>query len=163
MIRKVILLNTFFLPFALVSYHPSSEMRIKELKELHFQKQLQLSDIGKMIADRDEFIRSSKEILSPVFSSIKNKKIDALVKKNGKVSQEEINKIEEEIENSNDFFLKKYYESDHKDIKEVLMTELFDQESINTSFTSFESLRFTLLRIIMEHSFLLNLTEKYAV
>lgn len=60
MIYKSILLSALLLPVAI--YGKSTEMRIKELKEVQFQKELEASNLMKMVTDKMESLSKYKEM-----------------------------------------------------------------------------------------------------
>lgn len=162
MMYKNIVFMALLMSLPLTKCEDSNELRIKELEEIQFQKMLELSNLGKMIAERDEFLRHALENRQHIFDLVKQDKITQLEKSKGiKLSSEEMDKIDQEIKDSMKLFLEKFYESNINETKELIIEELYDQNNLD-SITSFESLRFMLLRFMFECDFLLVLVAKYA-
>lgn len=159
---NIIFLNVVLMPLAIISYSENTEMQIQKLQELQFQKALELSNLGKMIAEKDEFLRSYKEDVFSIWRSLRSMQITILEEMNSKpLSKEEIDKVGQTIEDSNNLFLDRFYEAEVKKVKEMLTRELYAGEK-PASLDSFQSMKFILLRSIFEREFLVMLVDKYA-
>lgn len=161
MTYKSILLSALLLPIA--SYGRNTEVRIKELKEAQFQKGLELSNLGKMIAERDELIRTGRKDLENIFPEFKKYRALALEKNNKKLTEKEIAKVGENIQISLGKFVEQFDTAikEKASMKQFLTQELFDQEN-PTSTMAFESLRFIVIRTIFERMLLEILVGKHA-
>lgn len=159
---KGIFLSVLLSPLAIASHSGKIEMQIRKLQEMQFKKALELSNLGKMIAEKDAFLRSYKEEVFSIWLSLRSIQVTTLEEMSGKpLSEEEIGKIGRAIEDSNNIFLYKFYETEVKDAKEMLTKELYAEE--NSAFpNSFQSMKFILLRSIFEREFLVKLVDKYA-
>lgn len=137
---KNIALIALLLPVA--SYSKSNEVRIKELKEAQFQKELEISNVSEMIDKKGEF-----------FSNYKSSALDCLTTIQEK---NESSKSEDEMENLLDQFIKNIgVEFDgSKDIKQMFKNGL-DSKGNN------ESLRVALLRVMLEQRLIQKLIIKY--
>jgi hypothetical protein len=125
-----------------------NEAQIKELKERRFKLELELSDLGKMITEKDELLQSiHPSMIDLIVKKIRDNNIDKdqvreLVEKNDAENLKFITALEE-------VFLSK------KNIQQFLLKELFDEEA------PFKSLKFYLIRFVLERDLLKMLVERY--
>lgn len=113
------------------SYSKSTETRIKELETFEYQAELKLSDLGEKIAKKNEFIN---ELNSQYHAKIKDEK-------------------KETIDSFKDKFLSAI--TKEKNINNILITELIDE------WGHCDSVKFVLLRMIIEKGILKSLIKQY--
>lgn len=157
------LLSFILLPVTITSYGNDVEARIKELEQKYFEKELEISDLGKMIAERDEILRCARQNIGILWDTIKRQKADAIARKHGKdLSEEEFEQVGIIMQASLNEFVKQFVVAlgANQEIKGMLTKGLYDQENIDSA-TSFESARFILTRAILEHMLLEKLVAKY--
>jgi len=156
MMHKIILLSALLLPVA--SYGKSTQARIKELKEVRFQKELELSEIGEKIADKDYLVTSIKKDYSNLLLELmKSKKQECFEKKGSKEpSNEEAETIRKSVTDPIELFLNNLLSAikEQKKINKVLVKELFDESG------TFITIRFLLMRIMIETNLLESLVGK---
>lgn len=152
---KCMILSAFLLPFAVNSYGKSAEVCIKELQETQFKKELEISDLSDLIAQRYASLAHYRSNALIFWTTIQEKKIEILQKKNA-LSKEECIKAQSEIEILFDQFIKDFGAAFNatKDIKQLVERVSFDQES-------FETLRIALLRVVLEQRLIDKFTLKY--
>lgn len=137
------------MPFALLG----SETQIKELKEARYNKELELSELGNKIAEKDKQIQSFRDdAMEFIAKKIKAKKL----------SKEEAIQEGQDIDDAmNNFY--NYFLSISNDTKMLIgffLRELFKTNQQN-EFDQFEMLRFYVIRMINEINLLKSLVEKY--
>jgi hypothetical protein len=134
------------------------------LEEAYFQKNLELSKLGKKIAKTDKLLSSYQSELNSQLCFLVDKKIKEYTEQNSNnvVSKEEIARIASAIECEMHDFISMVCLSfeDNKDIEGVLSQELLQQDN-NGKIEGFESLKFFALRITFERSLIKLLIKKY--
>lgn len=149
MMYKKVLLGVFLVPFAVMGHGGDVEAQMKELKDYRFKKELELSDLGKMISEKDEFLRSLKSLM-----------INFIV---GEMHENNLNEHEREafglrIDESSKAFqeaLTKAFIA-KKNIKQFFVEELLNEKE-----SGFETLKFLQVRHVSEQNLLKTLVERY--
>ena len=163
---KHMILSALLLPFAINSYGKSVEARIKELQEAQFRKELELSEIGKIISEKDVFLNSFDEDSQYLLRLLINRKKTELIAKNGgiKLSKEEEKKLGEELRNSVNEFLYAVcaaYKA-QKNVADIIKNGIFQEDSSN-DLKELESLKFFLIRSAFERELVIKFVDKYSV
>ncbi|MCX5922229.1 MAG: hypothetical protein NTX86_02785 [Candidatus Dependentiae bacterium] len=160
---KSIFFSIALLPFTLSSYG-NNVARILELKEMRFQKRLEIADISKRISESETIINSSGSLYQELFESVLEREKELFKQKNDikKLDEKDVELITKEINASNDSFLKLFEQSieQNKNIKQILIKGFFDEENPN-EFGSFQSLRFLFVKVILERQFIEELVARY--
>ncbi|MCX5922210.1 MAG: hypothetical protein NTX86_02690 [Candidatus Dependentiae bacterium] len=161
---KGVSLTVFLLPFAIASYGNDVKARIQELKVVEFQKERELSDLGEMIAKRDEILRSFHDDSQYLLRELIKRKTAELEVKNGVggLSEEEKQRIADESRSFvNDFLFDFCKKCDSNENIENILSEglVYQEEGVK----SFESLRFFLIRCAFERDFIMRLVKKYEI
>jgi hypothetical protein len=159
---KNIFLSLLLLPIP--TYSKSNEIRIQELKEAQFKKEIELSEIGKMITEKDELLASYDEKSQCLLSNLVDRKTALLEEKNGnQLSREEKQHLAEALRNEVNEFLNALYKSyeEQKNAAEVITNEIFHKDNVK-GFKELESLKFFLIRCAFEQDLVIKLVYKYA-
>jgi len=166
MTYKSILLTLFLVPFSMVG-KDTKNTRIQELEEQISEKELELSNLGNMIAQKDEQLLAFHSDVRTLLNFFTSKRIAMLEKQNdGKaLSSEDEDKIAKELGKQADEFLYKFWNAlkDNKSITGMLTKGLF-QGDINPDIfdvEEFESLKFYLIRRIFNQLAIIRLVKKY--
>jgi hypothetical protein len=163
MTYKGIILSVLLAPFTIIGNN-NVDIRIQELEEKFFQKELELSDLGKMIAEKDELLSSFDSDCQNYLRFFINKKIKQLEEKNdGKsLSEEEEKQLANELRKMVNEFLYTFCDAcrNKKDIKDMLLEGLFYQDE-STGIKEFESFKFYLIRSTFEREITIRLIKKY--
>lgn len=164
MTYKGMFLSALTVLIPITSYTNENSARIKELEEALFEKQLELSEIGEMIAKRDELLRSFEEGYQDLFTSLVEKKVTQIETNNdGKeLSKDEKRPIAQELLNSINRYTYAVYEAylGKETIKNMLTDGLFNQDDLDGC-PEFESLKFFLIRCTFERGLVVKLVQKY--
>lgn len=157
---KGIFLGAFLLPVVTMSYGKTVEAQIKEIEEAQLKKELEISDLGNLITERDKLLRCMQsECEQFVDEFIVDKKTKAKI--NGNIlSQESVDTlIKEYVASVNEFST----DIEHAlnvtyDIKDRLFNNIFyDDQDIK----KLESLKFFLVRCTIERALIIKLVKKY--
>ncbi len=126
------------------------------------QKQITISELGKLIAEKDTFIRTFNKNIESIYTTILNDLIDEWEQENGtSLSSEEIDEIAQNLELSINKFLKEFNAVPIEDLHDFIVNELYDQENFE-SITAFQPIKFLLLRTLFEKNLLAELVNLYA-
>lgn len=153
---KNVLLGVLLVPFSMMGNN--STVYKKQLEENLFQKQVELSNLGAMIAEKSEYITSIGGKITELVGLKFNEKAKQLEEKKGgqSLSQEEQAQIYAELRYEIDDFYKNFeiaYQGKHS-IVGILMNGLFQDDS-------FQLLEFCVLRCVFEQEILKSLVQKY--
>lgn len=163
MTYKGMLLSTLLVPFAIVG-NDAADLRIQQLEEKFFQKELELSNLGKMIAERDKLLSSFSLIAHEHISVMLSREVKKAESKNGgnPLPEEEENKLKKELLGSADDFLFSFFATCEKqqDISELLTKGLFQENEI-LNISEFESLKFHFIQCTFERRVIFDLVKKY--
>jgi hypothetical protein len=163
MTYKGMLLSALLAPCAIIGDN-SVDIRIQQLEDEYFQKELELSRLGDMIAERDKLLSSLDSESQNLFESLKYKKIKQLEKKNdGKpLSEIEQNQLSDALQDAVNEFINIFVATcrEKKDIKGILSEGLFVRDE-NAVIPEFESLRFHLIRAGVERDLIILLVKQY--
>ncbi len=164
MIYKSMLLSVLLVPFTMICDDTIRHERIAKLEEKFFQKELQLSQLGEMISQRDKFLSSFSEEVGSLIREIVCRQIEELEKKNSgnELSQAETDKITAEARSYADDFLYAFFVAceNNENIDGMLVSGLLKQGEASIM-NEFESLRFYLIRSTFERSLRVKLVKKY--
>lgn len=147
MICKNLLLTVFLMPFAL--FADGTETQLKELK---LKKEMELSDLGNKIAEKFEYTESIRQKAI----SYLNYEID----KKG-LSEHEIKEFGKKIDA--DLIVFRTTLTNVKTVNGFLGKELFCIEKNEPIEQTFESVRFSLIRVINEYRILKTFVEQYEI
>jgi uncharacterized coiled-coil protein SlyX len=143
----------------------SNDSRIKELEQALFEKELAISNLGKMIAERDELLSSFDTDCQYLLELLTAKEIEKLEEKkgHGQLSQKEKEQIATDVRNLvNNFifdFAKGY--KNKNDLQGMLIKGLVTQEQ-STDIPELQSFKFYLLRSAFERGIVVKLVKQYA-
>lgn len=163
MIYKSMLLSVLLVPFTMICDDTIRHERIAKLEEKFFQKELQLSQLGEMISQRDKFLSSFSEEVGSLIREIVCRQIEELEKNSGnELSQAETDKITAEARSYADDFLYAFFVAceNNENIDGMLVSGLLKQGEASIM-NEFESLRFYLIRSTFERSLRVKLVKKY--
>lgn len=165
MISKNMLLSVLLIPATIIG-KDTIDVRMQKLEEKLSQKELELSNLGKMIAEKDEFFSSFNMESQRLLRLLIDKRVKQLEEqKSGKsLSQEEKNKVAIEMQNKANEFLYKFFDAlkGDKAIDGMLSEGLFQKNEIaGEAGADFESLRFYLIRHTFEQMITMHLVKKY--
>ena len=137
-------------------------VRQQELEKACFEKELELSNLGKMIDEKIDFLDSFTNNSQFLLKELIDKNKIELEQKN-KVfewSKEEESNLENKIRNEVNDFLFTFYEKYQNcgDIRNMLVEGLFYQKD---GVEGFEKLKFFLVLSAFEHDFLKTLVKRY--
>jgi hypothetical protein len=153
---KSVFLGMLIVPFATMGNNIITYKQ--ELEERFLQKQLELSNLGAMIAEKDRLFASLEAESVNVFRSLVDKRAKLLEEKNGgALSETEREQLSSELRKEAIGFAKTFWVdyNDQKKIEGVLVGGLIAE--IN----SFESFKFYLIHWMFEWQFLRGLIAKY--
>jgi len=160
---KRTLLGVFLSALALTTYGKNTEADIKKLRSDLFQKELELSELGKKITEQEEIVSSYGPKLMAVYEQAFERKKSNLHKEeaNQTLTAEERTEICDSINKSFDEFLEKLTKlSDPSNKERFLVKEFFNKEEADIC-NSFDSAKFHILKIAFEFAILENLVEQY--
>jgi len=149
---KKIALLAFLLPVA--SYSQTIEEQIQELQEVQFQKELELSDIGKMISERDAFLRNGQSYIQDLLGEYKNKKKSEAGNEN--LSDQEIIAAYDKASDELIYCFDDAYKN-NGNIEQLLIDAFITKDK-----KEFASLRFFCSRCSIERSLIEKLVARYA-
>lgn len=135
------------MPFVL--FGNSTETQLKELK---FKKEMELSDLGKTIAEKYMYMQSMRQQAI----NILNKEI---VKKD--LNEQEAKEFGRKVDEELDAFVVRLNKI--KNVNGFLIKELFKKSDDNQVEEDFEAVKFFLMIIINEYRILKTLIQKYEV
>lgn len=157
------LLGALLAPFVIIGNN-KVDTRLKQLEAKILQKELELSNIGKMIAEKDELFSSFDSNSQKLLKLLIDKRVRQLEEKNGgkSLSNEEKNKVAAEARNNANEFLYTFFDAfkDDKDIDGMLKKGIFKNNE-DTGSADFESLKFYLIRHTFEQMITLHLVKQY--
>lgn len=156
------LLSILLVPLAVVC-SDAKDKRIQQLEEQLFQKKLELSNLGKMIEERDDYLVSFG-IESKAIAKLMEKEVQKWKEENlGKpFTKEARDQIKASIICAAHEFSATFFAACDKNmnIKDMLTDGLFRQnESVGAS--EFDSLKFYLIRYALEHELMVALVKRY--
>jgi hypothetical protein len=163
MYKKLI---AFLLLVPVFSYGNSiaTEQRIQELKKVKFEKQLEISNLGKTIAEKTELIVSFKDDTEYLLELLLKQKILTLKKaqSNASITDEQQAQILLKLQKEANEFVSTFYQAyeDKKNIKGMLTNACAAPESQKPQ-ESFAPLKFYLVRWAFEHDLFESLIQKY--
>ena len=147
---KNIFLVILLIPFSLLGN--DTDAQIKELKEARFKKEIELSELGKTIAEKQAYIESMyQEGVNFVHAKANEKNL------NEQEMKEFAQKTDEELNSFVGTF------NGAKDVKGFLVKELFKKMESEQIKESFEAAKFYLLLINNEYRILKTLIQKYEI
>lgn len=153
MTYKGMLLSALLVPVAVTSYGKESvDPRIKQLKEARYQKELELSELGTKIAEKEELLHLMWEKMDEAIAELAEKK--NLKKQEFEVFIKEINDRKRAFEK----YIEGAFES-KEDIRQQLVVELYDPE--NKQFEYFDRVKFYVVREKLESDLLKTLINSY--
>ncbi|MBI2344458.1 hypothetical protein HYV10_00090 [Candidatus Dependentiae bacterium] len=165
---KIIFSILFLMSFPIIGKGTNNE-RIQKLEEQITQKEQELSDLGTLIAQKDEQLLAiyskGKELLR-IFTA---KRIMQLEKENNgkELSSEDEDIAAKEIEKETDEFLYKFWNGlkDNKPIVGMLTKGLFQGDGNLGIFDveEFESLKFYFIQRIFDQLAIIRLVKKYEI
>lgn len=159
MIYKSILLTLLLVPFTMADNNPKN-MRIKELEETISQKELEITNLGNIIAQKDELLDEQKSDWRNRIELIIYQRVQQLEKQNdGKsLSQEDQNKVEAETRKKAVEFLDTFFDvlNSGKEIKGMLTDSLFQDDE-----TSCGLFKFYYVRLALDMQIIFDLVKKY--
>lgn len=162
MTYKGILLSTLLMPYAIIADN-SVDIRIEQLEEKSFQKELELSRLGDVITEKCKFLSSFVSDSKDLFKSLLSEEVNKLEKKNGKtVSKEEVEgQLSNELNDATrDFFCTFVNAAEgNKSIKGELV-KLFQLDETDIA-GDLGLLKFRLIRYMFERGLLVDLVQKY--
>lgn len=151
MINKSTLL-IFLISLPCASQGQNPEAQIQELKTVRLKKMQQLSELGKMIDEKDELLYSIAQNGGAVLSQLaKDKNLNTQEAK--EFIQEAVSSLDNFGETVDEAIKVK------KNVKQFFVKELFKGD--NRRLTDFEALKFLVIRSALEHDFLKILVEQY--
>lgn len=147
-----------------ISYCKSTEAHIKELEETQFQKELELSNLGEMIAKRDILLRSFNTEVSDLSFHLQMREIARLEEDNGgkELSDEERNQVADSLRKSiNEFDISVGAAYENMNIPDGMLSEgLFNKEG-SEDIKELQSKRFFQLRCTFERELIIKLVKRY--
>lgn len=159
---KSMLLGILLVPFAVVC-SDAKDKRIQQLEEELFQKKLELSNLGKMIEERDDYL-ASFGIDSKAIAKLMEKEVQKWKEENpGKLFTEEArNQIKALIIHPAYDFSVAFFSACNNgvNIKGMLADGLFRYNESGDA-KEFESLKFYFIRCSIEQELLAALVERY--
>ena len=159
---KNVLLSALLLPAMMCG--TNNDTAIKELEEAQFKKELEISKIGKMIAEIDTQMRSFWDNHAQLLKELKNlkKAVFREENENKQLSEDEINKLSPAIEEDVSKFIDGLNKICEKqlDLNDYLIKELIHNDAIFTA-GKFSSLKFFVLKFNFERKLLEKLVRKY--
>jgi hypothetical protein len=156
----------FLLLVPMLSYgnNMDTEKRIQELKKAKFEKQLEISNLGKSIAEKTELIVSFKDDTEYLLNLLLKQKTLALKKLETRTSitDEQQTQILMKLEKEANEFVSKFYQAyeDKKNIKGLLTDACVERESQKPQ-ESLAPLKFYLVRWAFEHDLFESMIQKY--
>ncbi len=152
---KTIFLTMLFVPIAAMGRN-TVDTRIQRMEENIFQKQLELSKLGALIAEKDKLLSSLKSESHDVFRLIIDKRMRALGQKNdgNALAQEEEARLYKELDIFYTNALMTY--KNKKSVEGILVNGLFQEDE-------FQSLKFYAIRYAIEQAILKSLVKKYEI
>jgi hypothetical protein len=160
MTYKNIFLSILLVPLTAMG-SSTTDTQIQQLKKKFLQKELELSDLGAMIEEKNELLLSFKTDVQYLLGTLRDKKVLQIEEKTGKLlSQEEKTKLWVELRSDAIDFVYTFcadYEN-QKSITDVLVKGLIHE---NSDDVEFESLSFYLIRCAFERPLLIHLIAEY--
>lgn len=153
MTYKGMFLSALLVPVAVTSYGKTDvEQKIQQLREKRYQKELELSELGAKISEK-------QDLLASMWSKTNDFVLEMAEKK--KLSEQEVEAFLKEINDSADSF-ETYIEhvlAAREDVKQKFVKTLLKTE--NRSLEDFEAAKFYVIRNILEHNLLKVLLESF--
>jgi hypothetical protein len=149
------ILSALLLPFTMNSYGKSIEAKVKELQEVQLKKEIEISEISDLIAKRYASFEHYNENALYFWRSVQEKKTEWL-QRNDVLSKNGQQADQAEMEELFDHFFKTI-DADFnaaKDIEKLIEEVSFDQES-------FDTIRISVLRVVLEKRLINKLVLKY--
>jgi hypothetical protein len=134
----------------------SIAMQIQELKDYRFKKELELSDLGKMISEKDELFQSMWQAANNFSLKLINEK-----KKSLNLNEQEVKEFTQALNTSLANFGEALNEAIiiKKNVKQFFVKELLDER--NRESKGLETLKFHIIRNSLEFQLLRTLIERY--
>jgi hypothetical protein len=156
MTSNTMLLIALLVPATFTHCVESIDMQIRELKEAQFQKELALSDLGKIISEKDELFQSMWQAANNFSLKLINEK-----KKSLNLNEQEVKEFTEELNTSLANFGEALNEAIifKKNVKQFFVKELLDERSRESK--ALETLKFHIIRNSLEFQLLRTLIERY--
>lgn len=162
MIYKNLLFSLLSIPL-MISGNNHDELQ-QQLKESFFQKQLELSKLGRMISKKANFISSFSKLAHEYAAIVFDREVEKIESKNGKspLSNEEKSKIKNDLLESADEFLFAFFAAceTNQDITGLLSKGLFKHND-HLNIDDFELLKFHFIQSTLERRLISDLVKKY--
>lgn len=157
-----VLLSALLLPA--IIYGKNNDTYIKELEEVQFKKELEISELGKMIAERNNDLSSFEEIGQNILEYLLAKKIAKLEMSGIKLKKNEIDQLAVDLRSSANKFVSDFFVAYEKNenIEIILQKGLLNDENLKI-LKELESLNFFLVRSAFERILTQKLVKKYAM
>jgi hypothetical protein len=147
---KKLILFSLLVTSVITNY--AADQKVQQLKEARFQKELELSDLGAKIAEKEDLLRSiylkADEFVAEL---IQEKKME------GQEKEAFLKELNAFYDNFGEIIDKKL--ATRTDVKQWLVQELLKGK--NRSFEDFETLKLHVIRNILERNLLKTLLEHY--
>lgn len=152
MIHKITLLTSLLIPATFITYGQNIDAQIRELKNSRFEKQLELSDLGKRIAEKDELLHSIALGARNFFTELIKKK---------ELNEQEAKEFGRALNTSLENFEKALDEAIivKKNVKQFFVKELLKEN--NKKVEDFETFKFAIIRITLERNLMKTFVEQY--
>ena len=160
MTYKNIFLSILLVPLTAMSNSPT-DAHIHQLQKKILQKELELSSLGAMIAEKDKLLSSFGPEIRDLLRTLIDKRTEQLEEEQGKIlSEEEKRKLFVELRDASIGFVCTFCADygNQQSIEGVLTNGLICQQGENMEF---ESLRFFLLRCAFERPILRHLIAEF--
>lgn len=161
MIYKNIFLSLLLVP--LTAMGSTTNTRTQQIEKRLLQKELELSNLGALIAEKDKTLASFELEIQDLFTMLVDKKAKQLEDGSGKpLSEEERATLAKKLQTAAIEFVSDFC-ADYKNQKNmsgILANGLIQVDS-NGDFLEFESLRFYLIRCAFERPLLRHLIAEY--
>lgn len=156
---KKTFLSLLLVPLAVIG----DTTNMKQLEKKLLQKELELSNLGTLIAEKDKMLASFELEIQYIFTAVIDKKVQQLEEKSSKpLSREEREKLAKELQNTALEFVRVFC-ADYQNQKAVsgILSKGLIQVDSNGDFLEFESLKFYLIRCAFERPLLRHLIAEY--
>lgn len=162
MMYRNLLFSLLLVPFWIIGNNQNALQ--KQLEEQLFQKELELSKLGRMISKRAHFLSSFSELAQEYICIVLDREVARVEFENGgnPLSDNEKSELKKDVLSSADEFLFAFFAAceSNQDIAGMLPKGLFKHND-RLNIEDFELLKFHFIQSTVERQFISDLVKKY--